>query len=85
MPDQKRLEPDREEQIARLVKAYEQRLRKSYPHTKQTIEQIERTAQEIGEQTKQDIQQQIVDASGKGMPASRRGVGVVTLPATRAR
>src|SRR5580700_11130432 len=64
MPSEKKPGDDREDQIARLVKAYEERLRKKYPSGIQTIDDIERTAQEIGEGVKQDIQQEKADAVG---------------------
>lgn len=66
MTPEKTAEQLREEQIARLVKAFEQRLRTRYPRNPQTLEEIERTAQEIGEHIKQEIQQEIVDAAGSG-------------------
>src|SRR5580700_7569379 len=63
MPSDKKSDDDRDEQIARLLKAYEKRLRKQYPPGIQTIEEMERTAQEIGEGVKQDIQQEKSDAA----------------------
>lgn len=66
MTPEKIAEPLREEQIARLVKSFEQCLRKSNPQQPQTPEQIERTAQEIGEPIQQEIQQEIIDAQGSG-------------------
>ncbi len=66
MPTEKTAQQLREEQIARLVNSFEQRLRNSYPRTPQTLEEIERRAQEIGEKIKQEIQQEIVDAHGSG-------------------
>jgi hypothetical protein len=66
MPSEKKPDNDREEQIARLVRAYERRLREKYPPSAQTIDEMERTAQEIGEGVKQDIQQEQSDALGAG-------------------
>ena len=43
------LPADREAQIQRLLGAYETHLRKTLPTGPQTLEQIERTAQDIGE------------------------------------
>jgi hypothetical protein len=62
---------DREAQIARLVTEYEKRLRESYPAGPQTIEQIERSAQEIGEGVKQDIQQEKTESAGTGYTGRR--------------
>lgn len=70
MPTEKTAEQLREEQIARLVKSFEQHLRNSYPRTPQTLEEIERRVQEIGEHIKQEIQQEIVDAQGGGYVGS---------------
>lgn len=58
--------PEREEQIRRLVRAYEQQLRQSLPTEPQTLEQIERRAEEIGEAVKQRIQKEVTDAQGTG-------------------
>ena len=57
---------EREEQIRRLVRAYEQQLRQSLPSGPQTLEQIERRTEEIGEAVKQRIQKEVSDAQGTG-------------------
>jgi hypothetical protein len=66
MPIDKTSAELREEQIARITRLFTERLRKSYPHTVPTLDDIERIVQEIGEKTKQDIQQEIVDSAGTG-------------------
>jgi hypothetical protein len=66
MPSSDRTDDQREQQISRLLKAYEKRLREKYPPGVQTIDEVERTAQEIGEGVKQDIQQEKADAAGTG-------------------
>lgn len=66
MATEKKFDDEREKQISRLLALYEKRLRKEYPGHIQTIEEIERTAQEIGEGVKQDIQQEKADAAGTG-------------------
>ena len=57
---------EREEQIRRLVRAYEQQLRQSLPTGPQTLEQIERNADEIGQAVKQRIQKEVSEAQGSG-------------------
>jgi len=58
---------EREEQITRLLNAYEKRLREKYPRRlPQSIEEIERSAEEIGEGVKQDIQQEETGSAGTG-------------------
>ncbi len=57
---------EREAQIRRLVAAYEQHLRQGLPTGPQTLEQIERQAEEIGEAVKRRIQQDVVDTQGSG-------------------
>ena len=63
--DQARRERDaREAQIARILKRVEERLRKELPSGPQTLEQIERDVEELGEEIKCDIQEEVVDALG---------------------
>lgn len=57
---------EREEQIRRLVRAYEQQLRQALPTGPQTLEQIERKADEIGQAVKQRIQKEVSAAQGTG-------------------
>jgi hypothetical protein len=57
---------EREAQIARILKRVEERLRKELPSGPQTLEQIERDVHELGEEIKQDIQEEVVDALGSG-------------------
>jgi hypothetical protein len=71
MPSPHQPESDREQQISRLLEAYEKRLRECYPAGIQTIDEMERTAQEIGEGVKQDIQQEKSDAAGTGYLGKR--------------
>jgi uncharacterized protein UPF0236 len=71
MPTEKTPNDVREIEIARLVTAFEKRLRKDYPGRLLTIEEIERMAQEIGEGVKQDIQQEKSDATGTGYSGKR--------------
>ena len=56
----------REEQIARILKRVEDRLRKEMPSGPQTLEEIERDVEEIGEEIKRDIQDEVLDALGTG-------------------
>lgn len=62
----KQRDTDREEQIARILKSVEERLRRFYPRGPQTLDEIEETVEQIGEQIKQDIQGEILDACGSG-------------------
>ncbi|KAG8526084.1 uncharacterized protein KY384_000076 [Bacidia gigantensis] len=76
MATEEPVSPSREEQIQRLLGAYETHLRKTLPTTPQTLEQIERTAQDIGEEVKQEIQKEVADAQGAGvlsLPRLRQG------------
>lgn len=57
---------EREEQIRRLVRAYEQHLRQELPAGPQTLEQIERKADEIGQAVKKGIQKEVSEAQGTG-------------------
>ena len=57
---------EREEQIRRLVRAYEQQLRQALPSGPQTLEQIERNADEIGQAVKQRIQKEVSETQGTG-------------------
>jgi hypothetical protein len=66
MSDTDRLREEREAQITRILKRVEERLRKDLPSGPQTLEQIERDVHELGEEIKQDIQEEIVDALGSG-------------------
>ena len=56
----------REFVITRLVRAFEERLRRDFPDIPQTIDQIEEITQKIGDVTKQEIEQNILDAHGTG-------------------
>lgn len=59
-------EPDREERIARILRAVEERLRRELPEGPQTLDQIEEATEQIGEEIKREIQQEILDAHGTG-------------------
>ena len=62
----KSAEQEREERIARILKAVEERLRREFPAAPQTLDEIERTVEQIGEQVKREIQHEILDACGSG-------------------
>lgn len=64
--DSRREHEEREAQIARILKRVEERLWKELPSGPQTLEQIERDVHELGEEIKQDIQEEVVDALGSG-------------------
>jgi len=70
MPDNDRLTPEavqqREEQIARIMKRVEERLRKDLPSGPQTLDDIEQSVEEIGEEIKRDIQDERLDSHGTG-------------------
>lgn len=57
---------DKEEQIARILKAVEERLRRELPDGPQTLDQIEEATEQLGEEIKREIQQEILDALGTG-------------------
>jgi hypothetical protein len=78
MPDKDRLKPEstpdptidlmqeREEQIARIMKRVEERLRKNLPSGRKTLDEIEQSVEQIGEEIKRDIQDEALDAQGTG-------------------
>src|SRR5437660_12930268 len=57
---------DREERITRILRAVEERLRRELPEGPQTLDQIEEATEQIGEEIKREIQQEILDARGTG-------------------
>src|ERR1043166_6496246 len=63
----------REERISRIMRAVEERLRKELPEGPQTLDEIEETTEQIGEEIKRDIQQEILDAHGTGYAGTRIG------------
>ena len=58
--------PDQDVLIQNLVRTYELRLRQALAQRPHTLEQIEDTAEQIGNQSKRDIQQQIIEEEGTG-------------------
>lgn len=64
-------EIDREERIARILRAIEERLRKELPDVPQTLDEIEETTEQISEEIKREIQQEIIDAHGTGYGGTR--------------
>lgn len=56
----------REERIARILKAVEDQLRRELPDAAQTLDEIERSAEHMGEQIKREIQHELLDMCGTG-------------------
>lgn len=59
----------REERIARILKRVEEQLRRELPDapkTPKTLDEIERSAEELGEQVKREIQHELLDVCGTG-------------------
>jgi hypothetical protein len=59
-------EQQREHQIKRLVEDYERQLRQSLPQGTPTLDEIEQAVEEIGEQVKKTLHQEVLDALGSG-------------------
>jgi len=66
METDKAAERRREERIARVLKSVEEQLRRELPDAPQTLDEIERSAEEMGEQIKREIQHELVDRCGTG-------------------
>ncbi len=71
MVDPKSKNSDREERIARILRAVEERLRKELPEGPQTLDEIEETTEQLGEEIKREIQQEILDFHGTGYDGKR--------------
>lgn len=56
----------REERIARILKSVEEQLRRELADAPQTLDEIERSAEEMGEQIKREIQHELLDLCGTG-------------------
>src|SRR5438105_6613304 len=59
----------REERIARILKSVEEQLRRELselPDAPQTLDEIERSAEQMGEQIKREIQHELLDLCGTG-------------------
>lgn len=65
MPDPLPASPE-EALIQKLLKEYETQLRQALSKKPRTLEQIEDTAEEVGNQVKRDIQEQIIRQEGTG-------------------
>jgi hypothetical protein len=63
-PDELRWE--REERIARILRSVEEQLRREFPDAPQTLDEIERSAEQLGEQIKREIQHEMLDLCGTG-------------------
>lgn len=59
-------EQTREERIARILKSVEEQLRRELPDAPQTLDEIERSAEVMGEQIKREIQHELLDLCGTG-------------------
>lgn len=62
----KKPEQIREERIARILKSVEEQLRREFPDVPQSLDEIERTAEQMGEQIKREIQHEMLDLCGTG-------------------
>src|SRR5258708_109749 len=71
MVDPKSKNLDREERIARILRTVEERLRKELPEGPQTLDEIEETTEQLGEEIKREIQQEILDFHGTGYDGKR--------------
>lgn len=56
----------REERIARILRSVEEQLRRELPDSPQTLDDIERSAEQLGEQIKREIQHEMLDLCGTG-------------------
>jgi hypothetical protein len=56
----------REERIARILKSIEKQLRRELPDAPQTLDEIERSTEQMGEQVKREIQHELLDLCGTG-------------------
>lgn len=61
---------EREERIGRILKSVEERLRRELPEGPQTLDQIEETVEQIGEEIKTDIQSEVLEGCGSGYSGS---------------
>jgi hypothetical protein len=61
----------RQEQIARLTRAFQEQLEKSLPrHPDITLDEMEKLAQQIGEQVKEAVQKDLLQSRGTGYAGS---------------
>jgi hypothetical protein len=68
---QKDTSQTRQEQIARLTRQFQQRLEKSLPqHPALTLDEMEKLAQQIGEQVKNEVQKDLLQSRGTGYAGS---------------
>jgi hypothetical protein len=82
MPAEENRSPE-EALIQKLTAQYESQLRRAFKKKPRTLEQIEDTAEEVGNQVKRDIQEQVIQEQGTGeqgphtqpIYASEKGVG----------
>ncbi len=66
METDKTPEQVREERIARILRSVEEQLRRELPDSPQTLDEIERSAEQMGEQIKREIQHELLDLCGTG-------------------
>jgi hypothetical protein len=61
----------RQEQIARLTRQFQERLEKSLPQDPAlTLDEMEKLAQQIGEQVKREVQKDLLESAGTGYAGS---------------
>jgi len=66
MPSEENRTPEEEALIQKLLAEYEAQLRRALKKKPRTLEQIEDTAEEVGNQVKRDLEEQIVQQQGTG-------------------